>query len=431
MNSLKCFGLSNTCDKPATTLVSGVQRPINIKQNVDAFGRLRVSLPATQYEYNFQYDTAPLIWDQKIEGTGSAIHQSETSSILLITGSEWIEDVVKLVGYGDAENGIFMGQDKDGVFLLLRSFTNGLLVDDSRKVYQSEWNIDVMDGGGKSGIILDISKGQIFICELAWLGLGQVRCYLDINGSIHPIHEFLNSNIVSSTYITSANLPIRYEISDGVNSVVRQTFQYFRYRPGKSLQVMLTFNMYEHTVADILQICATVITETSNDIEAFYEHSVNTGVVAKQVLTNRTPLISIRPKATFNSVVNRSQISCEKIDIALNEAGLLLWELIYLPPSITADPLHLGGADWMSADASATFEYDILATAITAGGIVIDSGYCLSTNVSRTGIQSSVSAKFPITLDMEGENPACLSLVATAAAGSLDTFASLTAKSYY
>jgi hypothetical protein len=200
-----------------------------------------------------------------------------------------------------------MGQDDTGVFVLLRSSSSGTL-SDARKVYQSNWNIDTMDGNGPSGILLDITKTQIFVISKQWLGVGRVACGLDINGKLYHIHEFLNANIQTTTYMTSANLPLRYEIVDGANSVIRQTYQYFRYRPGKSQQIFMTFNMLAKTTEQLLQICASVITETSNDSEAYYEHSVNTGLTAAQVSTTRLPIIGIRPKHTFNSIVNHGQI---------------------------------------------------------------------------------------------------------------------------
>ena len=77
--------------------VSSIAEPININQNLDAFQRLRVSLPSTQYEYNFQYNDAPSIWDNKITGLATRTHQPAISSVRLITGAVRTTNLYKIV----------------------------------------------------------------------------------------------------------------------------------------------------------------------------------------------------------------------------------------------------------------------------------------------------------------------------------------------
>ena len=63
------------------------------------------------------------------------------------------------------------------------------------KIIQSNWNVDVFNGTGASGITLDFSKSQIFFIDYEWLGTGRVRCGFFIDGIPYYCHAIHNSNI--------------------------------------------------------------------------------------------------------------------------------------------------------------------------------------------------------------------------------------------
>jgi len=414
---------SNTVSIKQPLAISSIQSPLDLNMNLDAFQRLRVSLPSSQYEFNSNYNAGDLIWDTKVGGTGTATHVPAISSVRLSTGVVApTANQYKMIGYGDADNGIFFGLDATGVFVLLRSSVSGV-VSDARKVYQADWNMCKFDGIGNSPTTLDITKTQIFVMDLQYLGVGRVRCGLEHNGKLYFIHEFYNTNILTTVYMTSANLPIRYEINDGADFVVRQTFQYFRYRSGKSLQFLCTFNMYGTASNTLDQICCTVITETSEDKESYYQHSVSRGIVPKGITTTRGALISIRPKATFNGLVNHGSIFQESISILVSGTGTILWQIVYNPT--------LGGSpSWVDGGSNALFEYDISGTTV-ANGEIVSSGYVASSATSKSDIITEIGAKYPITLDMDGLNPKILCICATSVTGTVDTLASIIVRSYY
>jgi hypothetical protein len=398
------------------------ESPIEITGlNLDAFERQRVSLPMTQYEYNFQYNEAPLIWQSKTAGSGTATHRANEASVRLSTGITRTTSQYKQVGYYDDKNGVIFGQDNDGIYFILRSYASGSKVD--RKVYQSEWNIDKMDGTGKYPTTIDIQYTQILVCQLQWLGVGTVTLGFEYNGIFYPSHQYYNTNILQVVYMTTANLPMRYEIVDGSSSVIRQTYRYFRYRPGKSLNFIMTFNLYSKTTNYLDQICATVITDGSPDQESYYQHSVNNGITALSVSTTLTNLISIRPKATFNSVINRGQVIQEAIEILCTSNNTILWSLVY-------NPTLSGTPTWLDAGNNSIIEYTISNSTVTNGEI-LDSGYLISTNQIKQQISSEVSAKYPLTLDMDGLNPKILTLCARAFTSTADMNTSMTVREYY
>lgn len=404
--------------------VSDIVNPVTITGlNLDAFERLRVSIPGTQYEYNFQYNKAPLIWQDKLSGSGSSTHRPLESSVRISTGITRTANQYKNIGYFDSQNGIMFGQDDTGIYFQLRSTATGSTVD--RKVYQSSWNIRQLNSISDP-FILDIDKTQIFVCDVQWLGVGAIRCGFEFNGVLYWCHSFYNTNLLEIVYMTSANLPMRYEVIDGSSGAIRQTFQYFRYRPGKSLCLIMTFDMGSKTNNSLDQICATVITEGGVDEETYYQHSVNMGVTPKGITTTKNNLISIRPKSVYpdaSAIVNRSQIVYEGIDLTVTGNGTIRWELVYNPT--------LGGTpSWQNAGANAVFEFDTAGTTVT-GGEIVASGYASSSANIKQTVNSFISAKYPLTLDIDGLNPRVLTLCAVAFTGTVDVIGSITARGYY
>jgi hypothetical protein len=329
----------------------------------DAFGRQRVSELFTLFDSQYQYDKQPLLWDERLAGDGAATHLPNESAIDMTVGAasgasvirqtrEYfryqpgksqlifctfvlgpaVENNLKLVGYGDAENGAFIGQDGGGVFVLLRSFTSGV-VSDARKVYQANWNIDPMDGTGNSGIDIDPTTTQILVIDLEWLGVGRVRIGLNIDGNTYYVHEFLNANIQTTTYMTTANLPIRYENT----------------------------NTGAATASTLKAICCQVaseggLTETSPNP---FSSTPRLDVTIPDA--NPVPLVAIRPALLFNGVANRSKIIPESLDV-LVQSGEAVVE-IYYNPTIT------DGA-WASVDPSSSVEENTTLTAFTGGTVI-------------------------------------------------------------
>ncbi len=226
---------------------------INDDAVTDSFGRLRVSNTNTIIDLKQLGDNGSRYYDTVTNGTGTSVYNANTSSTILsvsVNGDYAIRQsyqrgnyqsgksllvmmsfqgflpqtgVNKRVGYFTSDtaapyiirNGIFLHSDPTQVSLV--KALNGV----ESSFPQSGWNIDRMDGTGISGINVDWNSCQILVMDLQWLGVGRVRCGLDIDGKIYYFHEFLNANNTTDVYIKSPNLPIRYEISSigGVGSL--------------------------------------------------------------------------------------------------------------------------------------------------------------------------------------------------------------------
>lgn len=81
-----------------------------------------------------------------------------------------------------------------------------------KRIPQSQWNQDRMDGTGPSGYTIDLSKMQMFYIDYTWYGAGFVRWGMrGPKGNIVYVHRELNNNINTEAYMRSGNLPARYE----------------------------------------------------------------------------------------------------------------------------------------------------------------------------------------------------------------------------
>jgi len=120
------------------------------------------------------------------------------------------ENLEQRIGMFDANNGIFFEDTGTAYQIVRRTYTSGASVDDP--ILQSAWNGDRLDGTGASGYTLDPTKSNILFMDLEWLGVGAVRVGFVIDGKFITAHTFYNANSLTTVYMQTANLPIRYEI---------------------------------------------------------------------------------------------------------------------------------------------------------------------------------------------------------------------------
>lgn len=219
---------------------------------VDAFGRQRVSNPEMIFNSKQIFDNQPLYFDDIQEsgsGTNSTHNVNTASStlsvsantagkrtrqtfmrfnyqagkaqLIMITGvlkkSGGGTGITTRMGYFDDQNGIFLQRSGSIVSIVLRSFVTGTA--DDNVITQANWNIDKMQGNGPSGIELDFSKTQILVIDFEWLGVGRVRVGFNVDGVTYYCHEFLNANNKTTVYMSTSNLPIRYQIENSGTGV--------------------------------------------------------------------------------------------------------------------------------------------------------------------------------------------------------------------
>jgi len=326
---------------------------------IDAFGRLRTSLPYTlfdsqqRYEVDGQFDTSTanggsttflpnestLRLDVTTDSDSSVIRQTyrvfpyQPGKSLLImatfTMAAGKTNLQQRVGYFNSSNGVFL-QQKDGVnSFIIRSFTSGA-ADDSRIAIQSSWNGDKLDGTGLSGVTLDLTKTQIFWCDMEWLGVGNVRCGFIINGQFVVCHTFQNSNFQTAVYMTTAILPIRYEITNTGTT---------------------------DSVSSMKQICSTVLSEGGYE-EYSYGNVARRNTLLTNIGLTFKPIVSIRmPTGRTDCVILPSRVQVLPITSQSYEVQLV-------------KNATLTGASFTTMPSTNNVEYDVTATAVSGGRVV-------------------------------------------------------------
>ena len=346
--------------------------PVYVEFNptaTDAFGRLQVSEPYTLFDSQNRYasdnqfststtgtGTTSFLTNEaavKMEvtsgGVGSVVRQSYRSMpyqpgkglLVLATfvmDSNNSVDLTQRVGYYNSQNGVFF-QRINGVFsFVLRSYVTGS-VSDARTVNQSSWNGDKLDGTGPSGITLDPTKAQILWMDFEWLGVGSVRCGFIINGVFILCHTFNNANLITNVYMTTATLPMRYEIIS--SSAI---------------------------AASLKQICCTVISEGGYE-QASIDHVARRTTIFNNIDTAADfyPIVSIRLASTaLGAVVIPNRIQFQPTTLQNYEIALIK------NPTLT-------GASWAAVGSDANVEMDVSATAISAAGTIVQTGYIANT----------------------------------------------------
>jgi len=383
-----------------------------------AFGVLRVAASITLFDNTNQYDASPLLWEEVLTGGATSVHLPNESTVRLrcatasgdkvvrqsrhyfryqpgksqyirMTGlfGTAVTDLRRRMGYFDASNGLFLEQTGSGLSFVRRTFTSGAAVDNAEA--QASWNVDKLDGTGQSRKTLNVTMTFHLVIDFEWLGVGRARMGFDFGGGeIVWAHYFVSPNVLAVPYMTTANLPLRYEIEN---------------------------TGAQGGAHDLNAICAMVASEQGQEPERGFIFAAGNGVTTIAV-TTRVPILSIRPKATFNSIVNRGLIDPQGV-VASVGSGAVLLEVVYNGT--------LTGASFSSANGSSITEFDVTASAIT-GGIVVHAFYASSAGGTvHTEAIAGLLSKLPLVLDIAGTNPIPLTLVATAFTGSVDTAAEI------
>jgi hypothetical protein len=387
---------------------------------VDAFNRLRTSNPLTLFDSSHRYKDNNL-WSTLSSGGGSVAFNStqglmdlnvtnaagasalrETTKVFayqpgksLLVMNTFVmgasaTGLVQRVGYFGNENGIYLQMEDDVISFVERSIVTGTIVNTA--VPRSSWNGDKLDGTGPSGITLDITKAQIMWMDIEWLGVGTIRAGLVINGQFITCHYFHHANIINSTYITTACLPLRYEIFNKSATSGSKTLK---------------------------QICSTVISEGGYELRGL-QQAVSIPINAARTFAAANtyyPIISIKLRTDrLDAIVIMTALSI----LGDGDNKNYNWQ-------VRASGTTTGG-QWLSAGLDSAVEYNITGASF-AGGRILASGYVSSNNQSSPSVDILKEALFKFQLERNyfTSTPYELTLVAAAnsSSGTTGMFASM------
>jgi hypothetical protein len=362
----------------------------------DAFGRMRTSSPLTLFDSSHRYGDNNL-WAiaSGVSGSGSfnqnqgliemnvtnasgSFVTRETTKVFayqpgksLLNLNTFVMSPAKTglrqrVGYFGADNGMYLELVDSTLNFVERSLVDGSPATEIR-VPQSSWNGDKLDGTGVSGITLDITKAQILWMDIEWLGLGSVRMGFVIDGKFILCHTFHHANFIESTYITTASLPLRYEIANTAAT---------------------------SGASKLKQICSSVISEGGYELRGLQQAAGTTITAPKALTTAGTfyPVVSIRLKSTpinrLDAIVILTALSLMGV-----ATGIYNWKII-------ASGTTSGGT-WTDAGANSSIEYKLNGTGVS-GGKVLASGYFTSNTQGTITVDILKEALFKFQLERNG-----------------------------
>jgi hypothetical protein len=356
----------------------------------DAFGRQRVSNPLTLFDSSHRYRDNGL-WATSTASGGTAVFSANEGLVNLnvntTSGSQVLRETYKVfsyqpgksllvlttfvmapaqtnlrqrVGYFSTENGIYVQLNNSTLSFVERSLVTGVVTE--TVVNQSSWNVDKMDGTGPSGVILDITKAQILFADIEWLGEGTVRLGFIIDGNFILCHRFNHANLITSTYITTASLPLRYEITNtGVTA----------------------------NASTLKQVCSTVISEGGYELRGA-QQAIGTPITAPvtfAVAGTYYPVTALRLKTTsLDAVVIITAASI----LGLGNGKNYAWRIVQAG-TVT-------GGSWLPAGPDSSVEYNLTGTS-AAGGRIIAQGYVNSSNQASPTINILKEALFSTQLE--------------------------------
>lgn len=329
----------------------------------DAFGRLRISSPLTIFDSQQRYIKDSL-WTTASGGSATTTYRANESAVdLTVTtasGDYIYQETKKVfpyqpgksllvllsfafaprqtnlrqrVGYFGTQNGIYLEQEGSTLYFVLRSYVTGSVV--NTRIPQSQWNGDPLNGLGVTGKTIDPSKANIFWTDLEWLGVGDVRVGFVYDGVPVICHTFKNVNQNTTTYMTTATLPIRQEI-ENIGTIGSGT--------------------------TAKQICSSVLSE-GGYTAAGETYSADLGTTPKTLAVAGTsyPVISIR----LNSSRLDAVIVPRQIRGIVTSNSNVKWSIV--------KNATLSGASY-TTHSNGNVDYDITASGMS-GGTQINSGY--------------------------------------------------------
>lgn len=247
-------------------------------------------------------------------------------------------------------NGLYFGVDATGVYVAV---LNG---GEETKTYQTSWNIDRLNGAGKSGLTLAISDGNIWQIQYTWYGYGQIMFgVVSVVGNRQrfvPVHAFKPTGAAS---IRSPNLTIFAYATNGGDDASLDVFL-----GGRQFSVAGTYNpQYRFTG----QERAAIATSTTAKPMVSFRHK--SGFTDRSV---RVSALVVKP-------------ATEDVIVEVRIGGSLTGASYATPTNHTA--------------AETAVEADVSATAIS-NGVVIWSEYFPAGEANRgLGANAALSVEVP------------------------------------
>ena len=196
---------------------------------------------------------------------------------------------------------------------------------------QANWNKDVMDGTGDSGMTLDKTKGNVYQIKYQWLGFGRVSFYVEhgSDGEFELVHtiDYANANTTPSVFNPSLPLCIMVSNSSNTSDIVMYTSSMGGFIEGKT-----NGNQIHHGA------------DGSN----------------ASVDTTEIPILTIHNKDVYQGKLNRNQIKLIFAEISSEHTKPMIFKFKFNAVLIGASFQDVDTGDSMVS-------FDTSATAVSGG----------------------------------------------------------------
>lgn len=328
------------------------------------YGERKVLNPYTLFDLNTKYDVDTDALDTSITGAGAVTHQAALSAVRAavtaangdftrvrsnryfypqsgkdlvirqgVVMSALVANQVRRWGAFDDNDGFYF-QTTGTTVQLVRQSSSG---SGTTTVASGSWD-DPMNGSGPSGKTLDVTKANRYDIHVSATGSGKAKYY--INGYL--VHTLDLAGNTAFPMVRSLQLPVAWEVQNTAASAIGSLdmMSCSVEIPGGSQQPSPTF-----AAANLADITVT---------------------------TTLRPVLSIRPKQTYNGITNRAIIIPLLAGIK-TEGARITWQLLLNPTTLT------GATFAQATPARSKTEVDVAATALT-GGTLLYQGFIPNTN---------------------------------------------------
>ncbi len=362
-----------------------------------------------------QYDESPNYWDIVSDINGDITYSGNDKSTSLTIGTGATDKIVRstkasfpyiageeirasfgvkfdtaktnlkqLAGMFDEENGFYFLLEESGFGVARRSKASGNI--EEVITYQSDWNLDKLNGQGKSRKTLDITKIQMLLITYTFYGAGGVTFWVKIDRDLIAIHRYSAGNYLNLPIVGNPSLPLRFEIrNSGVTA---------------SSSTMKTYGLR-------LELVGSSGFESGHPFACFNSNLKNVGTASF------VPVLAIRPKFLFKGRRNTTFLS--NLKYLINTEDNPCSYIVLYNPTLT-------GAVWTSNGDYTSVEFDVTATAYS-GGIILDAGVLggVGTNSEITEIKTFL----PLAVNQNADISDIICIVARANRASTDMKATL------
>jgi len=401
----------------------------------DAFGRVRVSAPQVLGFGAFEYGLNTAYIESSVNGSGAVANLVNESSVSLTNGGgtsghyayaatrqfhryvpgrsqlvRWTgsfgtptANVRQRAGYFSTRNGCFMEYDGTTLYFVRRTYTSGSVVDN--RVARDDWS-DPLDGTGPSGINMDFAGGTTWLAwvDLEWLGVGRYRFGVasPSTGELIVCYVGSGTNSLVVPYITTANLPVRYEV----------------HNTGDAAAVTMKW------------ICYAVDTEGGDEGSLPIQSAIDSSTTPKPLATTSyMPIIALRAAAVGpNSVPNRGQIILRALSAFIGGSNSGHFRVILNPTTLTANG---GAVTWSSAGALGELATFTQAGDTVSGGTVIDSFYVGASAQNKGGGDADLYRRLPLVYTEMGSVQDTIVLAGRSIGGATDCYGAVTFQEVY